>query len=251
MRRAVSADTNVCVLTALSMSRAAVFTVSPITPNCVPSPTVPAMTRPVLMPMCISRGDRSGRRAARASSAACISSAVSAARLGLVLVRDRCAEDRADGVADELLDVAVVLADDGRELGHRLLHDRVGFFGIELLGHRGEARHVGEERGDAATLAFGEAEARPHVAALGRRCGRRWLHESLRRSAPGRGRRARVSDSLRQHRDRLRLLAHRIGEGAQRRDVRFGPACVERRGSLIGQLFGRAQRSASVLGGRV
>ncbi len=171
--------------------------------------------------------------------------------LGLVLVRDRRAEDRADGVADELLDVAVVLADDGRELGHRLLHDRVGFFGIELLGHRGEARHVGEQRGDAATLAFGEAEARPHVAALGRRCGRRWLHEALRCLARRAATAASVSHPLRQRRDRLGLLAHCIGEGAQRREVRFGPACVERRGSLVGQLFGRAQRSASVLGGWV
>ena len=172
-------------------------------------PTVPAMTRPVLMPMCISRwADRDGGLPAPRS--ACVHLECGEhGPLGLVLVRDRRAEDRADGVADELLDVAVVLADDGRELGHRLLHDRVGFFGIELLGHGGEARHVGEERGDAATLAFGEAEARPHVAALGRRCGRRWLHESLRRSAPGRGRRARSPTRCAQHRDRLGLLAHR------------------------------------------
>ena len=82
MRRAVSAETNVCVFTALSIKRAAVFTVSPMTPNCVPSPTVPAMTRPVLMPMCISSGGRSGRRAARSSRAACISIAARAARSG-------------------------------------------------------------------------------------------------------------------------------------------------------------------------
>ncbi len=56
-------------------------------------------------------------------------------------------------------------------------------------------------------------------------------------------------DSLGQRRDRLGLLAHCVGERSQRIEVSVGPARVERGGRLIGQLIGRAHRSASVLGG--
>ena len=77
--------------------------------------------------------------------------------LGVVLVRDRCAPDRHDRVADELLDRAPVAADHvGREVEvagqelPRVLH-------VASLGERGEAHEIGEQDRD--------------QAALGERCG--------------------------------------------------------------------------------
>ena len=112
--------------------------------------------------------------------------------LGVVLVRDRCAEQRHYGVADELLDGAAHLL----ELGAQPLpvgrEHRADVLGIELLGARREPDQVCEEHGDdfpllAALLRGGErrpareAEARDvrivlpadpaarHGASLGRR----------------------------------------------------------------------------------
>ena len=146
MRRAVSAETNVCVFTALSIKRAG--GVHRVTHD----PELRAVAHGshddeagVDADVHQQRGEIGTSRCPLVEGRVHLDRSEGGA-LGLVLVRDRRAEDRADRVADELLHVAVVLADDGRELGHRLFHDRVRFFRIELLGHRGEARHVGEER---------------------------------------------------------------------------------------------------------
>ena len=72
--------------------------------------------------------------------------------LGVVLLRDRGAPDRHDGVADELLDDAAVAADDGpgelevarEELAHLL--------GVAFLRERREADEVAEQHRDVAEL---------------------------------------------------------------------------------------------------
>ena len=73
--------------------------------------------------------------------------------LGIVLVRGRCAEERHDRVADELLDGAAVAL----ELGaHALVvgaQDRLDVLGIQRLGARGEADEVAEDDRDDLALA--------------------------------------------------------------------------------------------------
>ena len=73
--------------------------------------------------------------------------------LGVVLVRDRRAEERHDRVADELLDRAA----EALELRAQALvvraEQRLDVLGIELLGARREADEVAEDDGDDFTLA--------------------------------------------------------------------------------------------------
>ena len=83
--------------------------------------------------------------------------------LGVVLLRDRCAPDRHDGVADELLDDPAVAGDDGtgevevarEELSHLL--------GVVPLRERREADEIAEQDRDVAQL------GRPRPAWSGRR----------------------------------------------------------------------------------
>ena len=84
--------------------------------------------------------------------------------LGVVLASDRRAEDRDDGVADELLDRAAPLF----ELRAQSLvvgaENRVDVLGVELLGARGEADQIGEEDRDD----FAFAARLGHLPSLGR-----------------------------------------------------------------------------------
>ena len=73
--------------------------------------------------------------------------------LGVVLVRDRGAEDRHHGVADELLDRAAEALELVAEPSVVRAEQRAHLLGIHLLGARGEADEVGEEhRHDLALL---------------------------------------------------------------------------------------------------
>ncbi|MCY1283203.1 hypothetical protein D9M70_320760 [compost metagenome] len=76
---------------------------------------------------------------------------------GMVLVRDRRAEQRQDAVAEELGDIAFVVVD---RLHHQC-HDRVDqaarVFRVHVLRQRGRAGHVGEQGGDGLALAGGLA----------------------------------------------------------------------------------------------
>ena len=74
--------------------------------------------------------------------------------LGVVLVRDRRAEERHHPVAEELVDRPLVAVDRAQDHLEGAVHDRVDVLGVELLGHRGEARHVREHHGDDLALAL-------------------------------------------------------------------------------------------------
>ena len=97
--------------------------------------------------------------------------------LRIVLVGDRRAEDRQDGIAHELLHEAVVARDRlGERLEQRIL-ERAHLLGIEPLGQRGEAGDVGEEDGHLPAVHLRVAGIRPSP-----RPGRR---RTPRRTAPG------------------------------------------------------------------
>src|SRR6185436_9707058 len=68
--------------------------------------------------------------------------------LGIVFVRHRCAEERDDGIADELLDRAAMALELVPEAGVIRREQCPDVLGIELLGARGEADEIGEENGD-------------------------------------------------------------------------------------------------------
>ena len=74
--------------------------------------------------------------------------------LGMVLVRDRCAEQRHDAVAGELVDEALEALDAVGEDAEEALHDPRERFRIELPGQLHRALHVGEQDGDLLALAF-------------------------------------------------------------------------------------------------
>ena len=78
--------------------------------------------------------------------------------LGVVLVGRRCAPDRHDGVADELLDRAAIAVDDvAREL-EVATQELAGVLGVAALGQGGEARRdrrTGSRRGGARQLDTG------------------------------------------------------------------------------------------------
>jgi hypothetical protein len=71
-------------------------------------------------------------------------------------VRHRCAEERDDGIADELLDRAAVALELVPEAGVIRREQCPDVLGIELLGARGEPDEIGEENGeDLALLPLG------------------------------------------------------------------------------------------------
>jgi hypothetical protein len=100
----------------------------------------------------------------------------------MVLVRERCAEQREDTIAGRLHDVAVVTID---RIDHQLqcrIDDRARFFGVEILLQLGRSLDVCEQRRDRLALAF-EAFS-----------GRRLSYSNLRRRRLLRGRRTRSSE---------------------------------------------------------
>ena len=60
--------------------------------------------------------------------------------MGVILVRDRGAEERHHAVAQELVDRALVAVDDAEDHLEAAVHDLVDLFGIQARRHRGEAR---------------------------------------------------------------------------------------------------------------
>ena len=70
--------------------------------------------------------------------------------LGIVLMRERCAEDDEDRVADELLDGAVLPHGLLRQVLEDAGHEHLQLLGIHLIGELREAREVREEDGDEA-----------------------------------------------------------------------------------------------------
>ncbi len=72
--------------------------------------------------------------------------------VGIVLVRDRGAEDGNDRVTDELLHPPLAPLDLLGQLRERLGHQRAELLGIEVLREGGEAHEVGKENRDDATL---------------------------------------------------------------------------------------------------
>ena len=80
--------------------------------------------------------------------------------LGVVLVRDRRAEERHDAVAGELVDRALEAVHAVGEDREEAVHDLVPLFGIDLLGELHRALHVGEQHRDLLALAFEGGRAR-------------------------------------------------------------------------------------------
>jgi hypothetical protein len=118
--------------------------------------------------------------------------------LWVVLVGHRCAEDRHDGIADELLDRAPV----GLEIGSQLIvvrgQERLDVLRIERVGARGEPDEVGEDHADDLPFA---PDPRRH---------RR--ESTMRRSASAR----RAPERLVRHRCRLRHPIDRLEHERER-----------------------------------
>ena len=72
--------------------------------------------------------------------------------LGVVLLRDRGAPDRHDGVADELLDDAAVAADDRPGELEVAREELADLLGVALLREGREADEVAEQHRDVAQL---------------------------------------------------------------------------------------------------
>ena len=89
--------------------------------------------------------------------------------LGIVLVRERCAEERHDGVADELVDVSLVLVDGVRQAPEKAVHQDRDAFGIHLLGHGGKTGKVREQDDDLPPVTLKLGLDRLELLAQGRR----------------------------------------------------------------------------------
>jgi len=74
--------------------------------------------------------------------------------LGRILQGDREAEERHDPIAGELVDRALVLLNLVDQELVDLVHDEVGLFRPQPLGHGGVPHHVAEEHRHLAELAF-------------------------------------------------------------------------------------------------
>ena len=74
--------------------------------------------------------------------------------LGVVLVGDWRAEERHHAVAEKLVDRTFVAVNGVQDHLEDAVHDPVHVFGIELLGHRREARHIREHDCDDLPLAL-------------------------------------------------------------------------------------------------
>ena len=72
--------------------------------------------------------------------------------LGVVLVADRGAEERQERVAGELLDVALVTADDAAQATDHRIDDLEQLLWVEPVGEGGKPRDVREERSDEAAF---------------------------------------------------------------------------------------------------
>jgi hypothetical protein len=70
-------------------------------------------------------------------------------------MRDGRSEECEQGVSGELVDVALVLADDVREAFDDRIDDLEKLFGVESIGEGSESREVREQCGDQASL-FGD-----------------------------------------------------------------------------------------------
>jgi hypothetical protein len=102
-----------------------------------------------------------------------------AGALGVVLVRERRAEQRHHAVAGVLVHGALEAMHAVGEEGEEAIHHRVPFLGVHLLGECHRALHVGEEDGDRLALAdqrratgqdaFGEMARRIRARRRGRR----------------------------------------------------------------------------------
>ena len=79
---------------------------------------------------------------------------------GVVLVRDRCAEHRHHGVADELLDEAVEARDRLSEALEQRVLERAHVLGVEPFGDRRKAREIGEHDRHLATIGLAIREVR-------------------------------------------------------------------------------------------
>jgi hypothetical protein len=77
-----------------------------------------------------------------------------AGALRVIFVRDRCAEERHDAVAGELVHRAFEPMHAVGEDGNEALHDVMPFLRIELLGELHRALHVGEQHGHLLALAL-------------------------------------------------------------------------------------------------
>ena len=80
--------------------------------------------------------------------------------LGMVLVRDRGAEQRHDAVAGVLVDGALVAVNAVRQDPEEAIEEAVPFLGIDALGELHRAGHVGEEHGDQLALSPERAPGR-------------------------------------------------------------------------------------------
>jgi hypothetical protein len=76
--------------------------------------------------------------------------------VGVVLVSDRCPEQRDDRVPEHLVDDTAVVLDVGDEPSERGVDEPLDLLGVTMLGERGEADQVGEQHGDHASLFVGE-----------------------------------------------------------------------------------------------
>ena len=103
-------------------------------------PTRRSKTEPLRQPLVdlVHRALHAERRAHRA--------------LGVVLVRDRRAEQRHHVVADVLVHGAAVALDLLPEPPQRAVHERLHGLGVEALGHGRVAGQIGEQHGHAAAL---------------------------------------------------------------------------------------------------
>ena len=77
-----------------------------------------------------------------------------AGALGVILVRDRRAEERHDAFAGEFVDETLAALDAVGEEAEEALHDLRPRFGIELFRQLHRSLHVGEEHGHLLALAF-------------------------------------------------------------------------------------------------
>jgi hypothetical protein len=77
-----------------------------------------------------------------------------AGALGVILMGNRCAEERHDAVARVLVHRALEAVDAVRENLEEAVQDAVPCFGIDLLGEIQRSLHVGEEDGHLLALAF-------------------------------------------------------------------------------------------------
>ena len=82
--------------------------------------------------------------------------------LGIVLVRDRRAEQGHDGVADELLDRTAVVFELGAKPRIERRQERADILRIEALGSRCEPDQVGEENADDLALLAGRGRVGGH-----------------------------------------------------------------------------------------